>query len=63
MAKFKAALDSEKHKNKLAQDEKIGQSAGINGTPGFVINGYVVSGAQPAAAFKKVIDKALKEAK
>jgi len=32
------------------------------GTPGFVINGYLVSGAQPLAKFKKVVRRALGEA-
>ena len=61
MAKFKAALDSNKHKARVESDAKIGNDAGINGTPAFVINGYYLSGAQPAAAFKKIINKALKE--
>jgi protein-disulfide isomerase len=61
MAKFKAALDGDKHKAKVEGDAKIGNDAGISGTPAFVINGYYISGAQPAAAFKKVINKALKE--
>jgi protein-disulfide isomerase len=61
MDKFKAALDGSVHKAKLDADTKIGNDAGINGTPAFVINGYYLSGAQPAAAFKKLINKALKE--
>ncbi len=63
LARFKAALDSHKHKAKVEADTKVGNDAGINGTPGFVINGYYLSGAQPTPAFKKLIDKALKEAK
>jgi protein-disulfide isomerase len=62
MDKFKAALDGSTHKAKLEADTKIGNDAGINGTPAFVINGYYLSGAQPAAAFKKLINRALKEA-
>jgi protein-disulfide isomerase len=62
MDKFKEALDSGKHKAKVDADMKIGNDAGINGTPAFVINGYYLSGAQPAAAFKKLIGRALKEA-
>jgi protein-disulfide isomerase len=62
MDKFKAALDSNAHKAKLDADTKIGNDAGINGTPAFVINGYYLSGAQPSAAFKKLINRALKEA-
>jgi protein-disulfide isomerase len=62
MTKFKAALDSGTHKAKVDADAKIGNDAGINGTPAFVINGYFLSGAQPAAAFKKLINRALKDA-
>ena len=62
MDKFKAALDSSAHKAKIEADTKIGNDAGINGTPAFVINGYYLSGAQPAAAFKKLINRALKDA-
>ncbi len=61
MNKFKAALDSRKHKDKVEADAKIASQAGINGTPAFVINGYYLSGAQPLPAFKKLINKALKE--
>ena len=36
---------------------------GITGTPAFLINGYFISGAQPYPKFKKLIDRALSEAK
>ena len=62
MDKFKAALDSHKHKAKVDADAKVGADGGVSGTPAFVINGYFVSGAQPAPAFKKVINRALREA-
>jgi protein-disulfide isomerase len=62
MDKFKAALDGSTHKAKIDADAELGNKAGINGTPAFVINGYYVSGAQPEAAFKKLINRALKEA-
>jgi len=63
MAKFKAALDSRKHKARVDADMKVGNDAGISGTPASVVNQYFVSGAQPFPAFKKVIELALKEAK
>lgn len=62
MDKFKTALDTNKHKAKIDSDTEMGNKAGINGTPAFVINGYYISGAQPEAAFKKLINRALKEA-
>jgi protein-disulfide isomerase len=61
MAKFKSALDSHKHQARIEKDNQAGKDAGINGTPAFVINGYFISGAQPFPAFKKLINRALKE--
>ena len=58
MAAFKAALDSRKHKPAVDADVKAANAAGIRGTPGFTVNGYFVSGAQPFPAFKKAIEKA-----
>ncbi len=63
LAKFKAALDSRKHKARVEVDTKVASGAGISGTPAVVANKYYVSGAQPFPAFKKVIELALKEAK
>ncbi|HEY4103172.1 MAG TPA: thioredoxin domain-containing protein [Polyangiaceae bacterium] len=60
MPEFEAALDNHKHKAKVGADAELANKAGINGTPAFVINGYYLSGAQPEAAFKKLIDLALK---
>ena len=61
--KFAAALDGHKHKAFVDADARVADDAGIGGTPSFVINGYFLSGAQPLAKFKKVVDRALKEAK
>ena len=45
----------------LARDKAIAETAGINGTPAFIINGYFISGAQPLSAFKRVVRRALAE--
>lgn len=63
MTQFAAALDSNKHKPKVDADVAIATDAGIMGTPGFVINGYFLSGAQPAPAFRKLIRLALDDKK
>jgi protein-disulfide isomerase len=63
MGKFAAALDSHVHKAAIDADDKAGTDVGISGTPAFLINGYYVSGAQPFQKFKKLIDRALAEAK
>jgi protein-disulfide isomerase len=70
MGKFKAALDGESHKAFIDEAAAASDKAGIRGTPGFVISsaktpdkGYFLSGAQPFAKFKKLIDLAIKESK
>ncbi len=63
MAKFRAALDDGRHDAAIKKDEAIAKTAGVSGTPAFVINGYFVSGAQPLAAFKKVVKIALDDLK
>jgi len=63
MTKFKQALDTAKYKANIDRDSKVAQDAGIQGTPAFVINGYFLSGAQPFAAFNKIIKRALGEAR
>jgi protein-disulfide isomerase len=61
--KFKASLDTESHAAEVAADAQAAKDAGISGTPAFVINGYFINGAEPASKFRKVIDRALAEAK
>ena len=63
MDKWKTALDTQSHKAEVDADAKAGGDAGITGTPAFVINGYYISGAQPYPKFRKLIEKALSEAK
>jgi protein-disulfide isomerase len=60
MKRFKAAIDGHIHETKVKADMAAATAAQITGTPGFVINGFFVSGAQPFAKFKKVIDTALR---
>ncbi|NBD13509.1 MULTISPECIES: thioredoxin domain-containing protein [Corallococcus] len=62
MAKFKAALDSDKFDKQIEADMADGAAKGANGTPTFFINGRTLVGAQPFDAFKKVIDEELKKA-
>jgi protein-disulfide isomerase len=56
MAAFRQALDQRTHRAAVEADAKIAKDAGIRGTPGSVVNGYFVSGAQPLANFEKVIE-------
>ena len=57
--RFADALDNKAHHAAIAVDQTVAAAAGISATPGFVINGYFVSGAQPLAKFKKVVRRAL----
>jgi protein-disulfide isomerase len=63
MGKWKTALDTQSHKAEVDADAKIGNDAGISGTPAFIINGYFINGAQPFPKFRKLIERALAEAK
>jgi len=60
-AKFNECLDSGKMKGIVDADTKAGGEAGVSGTPAFFINGKLLSGAQPASEFEKIIDAELKK--
>lgn len=59
MNKFNDCFDSKKYLSKIQNDYKEGQSKGISGTPGFLINGRLLSGAQPYSAFEQIIEEEL----
>ncbi len=60
-AKFDECLDSGKNKALVEADTKAGSDVGVSGTPAFFINGKLISGAQPASEFEKIIDAELKK--
>ena len=62
-AKVARALDGKTHKPAIDADDKVGTDLGFSGTPTFMINDYVLTGAQPVAKFQKLIDRALSEAR
>lgn len=57
--KLSAALADGRHRARVQADADAASSAGLNGTPSFLINGYVLTGAQPISAFKKAVRFAL----
>jgi protein-disulfide isomerase len=61
-SQFEDDLRSGRHQPLLMADVEAGRSAGFGGTPSFVINEAVITGAQPYAAFAEVIDAALAQA-
>ena len=58
--KFNDCLDSGKYQKEVEKDEQDGIAVGVQGTPAFFINGQLLSGAQPYAAFQVAIEQALK---
>ena len=58
-AKFDTCLDSGAMTKETQKDLADGSAMGIQGTPGFIINGKLISGAQPFSVFKQVIDAEL----
>ncbi len=58
---FNECLDSDAMAEEVKKDMKDGAAVGVTGTPAFFVNGVMVSGAQPFANFKAVIDAALEE--
>ncbi len=55
--KFDKCLDSGEKKKSVDKDIAYGSSVGVQGTPGFFINGKFLGGAFPFSAFKEIIDK------
>ncbi len=55
-------LDEGTHTADVAADLKEAGSFGITGTPGFTVNGRILTGAQPFENFVKVIDDELRRA-
>ncbi|MEK7110087.1 MAG: thioredoxin domain-containing protein [Patescibacteria group bacterium] len=55
--KFNKCLDSSEKKKLVEKDTAYGQSLGVQGTPGFFINGQFLAGAFPFPLFKEIIDK------
>jgi len=49
------------YQKEIDSDKAEGTAFGINGTPGFVIDTQLISGAQPAKVFTQVIDALLKK--
>jgi len=57
--KFNDCFDSAKYAAEIQKDEADGQANGISGTPGFLINGQLISGAMPYENFKAVFESIL----
>ena len=58
-ATFNTCFDNRQQKPGIDKDVADAEKVGVTGTPAFFINGRSLEGAQPFAAFKRVIDEEL----
>jgi protein-disulfide isomerase len=56
---FTVCIDSGAHRARVLSDMNEARSFGITGTPGFLVNGRVISGAQPLSEFETVFNEEL----
>ena len=69
MHRWAAALDNASHTPEIEADKKAADDMGISGTPAFVVvpngahAGYFINGAQGYPKFRKIVERALSEAK
>ena len=57
--KWEKCTNDPAQKQEIQKDISDGSAAGISGTPGFIINGKLVSGAQPFSVFQQIIEAEL----
>ena len=55
--KFKKDMESPEVKKAIDDDMELAKKNGIQGTPGFFVNGVAVKGAYPPEHFAKIIDR------
>lgn len=59
---FSDCLASGRYTNQIQRESQAASALGLRGTPGFLINGVFVSGAQPFEAFQQIIEEQLQAA-
>ncbi len=62
MERYTECLDEGTYVDEVDIDGLDGQLAGIRGTPGFFINGQILSGAQPYSIFERMVQRELDKA-
>jgi protein-disulfide isomerase len=62
MVRFRADLDTGRHRAQIDADAKDAAALGLTGTPAFFINGRAVPGAQPLKVFADAVDQELARA-
>ncbi len=62
MVRFRAELDTGRHRAQIDADARDAAALGLTGTPAFFINGRAVPGSQPLKVFADVVDQELARA-
>lgn len=57
---FNTCFDSQKYKDNVDRDAKLGGQIGVGATPTFFLNGRLINGAQPFSVFQRAIEEELK---
>jgi protein-disulfide isomerase len=57
---FTSCINNSADANIVAQEKTEGGAAGVNSTPSFLINGQLMTGAQPYSVFQQALDAAVK---
>jgi protein-disulfide isomerase len=57
---FTSCVNNNANANIVAQEKGAAAAVGINSTPSFIINGTMITGAQPYSVFQQALDAALK---
>jgi predicted DsbA family dithiol-disulfide isomerase len=60
--RFRAALDSHRHRPAVERDVKAAPKAEIAEVPAVLVNGYLVSGLEPVDVYERLVTRALAEA-
>ncbi len=58
-AAFGECLSSNRYSLQISRETQTVQSLGVRGTPGFLVNGLFISGAQPFEVFEQVVEEQL----
>ncbi len=62
MVRFRADLDTGRHRAQIEADTRDGVALGLTGTPAFFVNGRALPGSQPLKSFTDVVDEELARA-
>ncbi len=63
MARLKKDLNSDAVTKRIEEDQKEAANFGMQGTPGFLLNGVPVRGAYPTEYFVQLVDELQKRGK